>query len=141
MHALPDAILLPVAGHLILLAVLFAIVSFTRMTSVLNGERAMEDFAHKGRDGDRSRRWTNNLNNQFELPLLFYVLLAFLYSTQSVSWPQVWLAWLFLAGRVLHTLVQGFTDIVPLRGAVFCINGGALFFMWALFLADRWGWS
>jgi hypothetical protein len=31
-------------------------------------------------------------------------------------------AWVFVAGRVIHTLVQTLTDNVPLRGQVFLIN-------------------
>ena len=31
-------------------------------------------------------------------------------------------AWVFVAGRVIHTLVQTLTDNVPLRGNVFMIN-------------------
>ena len=31
-------------------------------------------------------------------------------------------AWVFVAGRVIHTLVQTLTDNVPLRGQVFMIN-------------------
>jgi hypothetical protein len=31
-------------------------------------------------------------------------------------------AWVFVAGRVAHTLVQTLTDNVPLRGQVFTIN-------------------
>ena len=31
-------------------------------------------------------------------------------------------AWVFVAGRVIHTLVQTLTDNVQLRGQVFMIN-------------------
>jgi hypothetical protein len=35
-------------------------------------------------------------------------------------------AWVFVAGRVVHTLVQTLTDDVKLRGRVFLVNFAAL---------------
>jgi hypothetical protein len=40
------------------------------------------------------------------------------------------LAWVFVAGRVLHSGVQVFTANVRLRGAVFTINFLAVLALW-----------
>ena len=63
-----------------------------------------------------------NLANQFELPVFFYALVVLLVALGKVTMFDVIAAWVFVAGRVIHTLVQTLTDNVPLRGQVFMIN-------------------
>ena len=45
-----------------------------------------------------------------------------LVATGRVTAVDTVAAWVFVAGRVIHTLVQTLTDNVPLRGQVFLIN-------------------
>ena len=138
MTTLPDAILWPVTLHLALVLALFVAVSVTRMRAVREGDvPGVGHFAHKGAEPEASRRYAANLTNQFELPSFFYALVALLYATDSVTGIQVVLAWVFLAGRLIHAGVQTRTDNVPLRGMVFGINFLALVAMWAIFLLPR----
>ena len=67
-------------------------------------------------------RITRNLANQFELPVIFYAAVVLLIATNKVTTFDIVAAWVFVAGRVVHTLVQTLTDNVPLRGQVFLIN-------------------
>ena len=67
-------------------------------------------------------RITRNLANQFELPVIFYALVVLLIALGKVTMFDVAAAWVFVAGRVIHTLVQTLTDNVGLRGNVFTIN-------------------
>ncbi len=138
MFALPDIILLPVFGHLMSVFFLFVMVSIKRMQAVGRGEIQTDDLAHKTNEPEASRRWANNLNNQFEVPTLFYALIALLYATGSVNWIYVAFAFLFLFGRIVHTIVQVTGDNVSLRGKVFTINFLALACMWLILFMDRW---
>ena len=138
MFALPDVILVPVFGHLWLIFFLFVMVSIKRMSAVAQGNLQTDDLAYKSNEPEASRRWANNLNNQFEVPVLFYALIALLYATDSVNWIYVVLAFLFLAGRLIHTYVQVSGDNVGLRGKVFVINFLAVACMWLVFFFDRW---
>ena len=138
MFILPDAILLPVFGHLLLVFFLFVMVSVKRMQAVGQGKIKTDDLAYKSNEPEASRRWVNNLNNQFEVPTLFYALIALLYATGSVNWIYVALAFLFLFGRLVHTFVQVSGDNVGLRGKVFIINFLAVAGMWLVFFMDRW---
>jgi hypothetical protein len=54
--------------------------------------------------------------------VIFYALVVLLVATGKVTTIDVIAAWVFVAGRVIHTLVQTLTDNVPLRGQVFLIN-------------------
>ena len=138
MIALPNAILWPVALHLVLVLCLLSMVSFTRMRAVRRGEVAgVVYFSRKDVEPDGSRRYVANLNNQFELPTFFYALIALLYAADAVTGVQVALAWVFLVGRVIHTGIQTQTDNVPLRGMAFGINLVALIIMWGIFLIPR----
>ena len=71
-------------------------------------------------------RISRNLANQFELPVIFYAVVVLLVVIGRVGAIDVLAAWGFVAGRVVHTLVQTLTDDVPLRGRVFLINFAAV---------------
>src|SRR5207248_1872309 len=79
-------------------------------------------------------RITKNLANQFELPVIFYAIVILLVALGRVGTIDLIAAWVFVAGRIVHTLVQTLTDNVPLRGQVFMIN-----FLAVLLLAGHVG--
>jgi hypothetical protein len=54
--------------------------------------------------------------------VIFYAVVVLLIATNKVTSIDLIAAWVFVAGRVVHTLVQTLTDNVPLRGQVFLIN-------------------
>ncbi len=130
------AILLPVLGHLALIQLLFVVVSIRRWQAVQSQAARYEDLAWSGQEPELSRRWAKNLDNQFQLPMLFYALIALLFATDQITTLQVVFAWIFLAGRIVHTVVQEWSDDVQMRGRVFTINYLALSAMWLLFFFD-----
>jgi hypothetical protein len=71
-------------------------------------------------------RISRNLASQFELPVIFYAVVVLLVVIGRVGALDVLAGWVFVAGRVVHTLVQTLTDDVPLRGRVFLINFAAV---------------
>ena len=79
-------------------------------------------------------RISANLRNQFEWPVLFYVVCLLLLRQGEIGRAHLWLAWIFVTGRMLHTGVQVFTANVRLRGIVFTINFVAVLAMWGLLL-------
>ena len=66
---------------------------------------------------------SDNFKNQFEVPVLFYVVcLGYLY-LNAVPVFVVWLAWLFVALRAAHSLVQlGPNIIFPWRFGLFVLS-------------------
>ncbi|MEM7542906.1 MAG: MAPEG family protein [Pseudomonadota bacterium] len=80
-------------------------------------------------------RITANLRNQFEWPLFFYVVcLLFLQEPSSPHGSEIWLAWLFVIGRFLHSGIQIMTSNVRLRGVIFTVNFVAVLGMWLALL-------
>jgi hypothetical protein len=72
---------------------------------------------------------SDNFKNLFELPVLFYALVLYLYATSSVDGTYVTLAWTFVLFRALHSAVHCTVNIVNLRFAMYLVAGLALFAM------------
>jgi hypothetical protein len=116
------SILWPMLAHIGLVCLLYAWITVVRARAVKRGEIEFSCFVLGCDEPRHIARITRNLSNQFELPVLFHVLVVLLITLGRVTWFDVAAAWIFVAGRVLHTLVQTLTDNVPLRGRVFIIN-------------------
>ncbi len=100
---------------------LYTWLTVARQRAVKAGEVTLDDFARHD-EPHHVARIAYNLSNQFELPVIFYAAVVLLIATNSVTTIDIIAAWIFVAGRVVHTLVQCLTDNVPLRGQVFLIN-------------------
>jgi hypothetical protein len=115
-------ILWPMLAHIGLTFLPYAWLMVARARAVAKGETEYGCFV-LGRDEPlHVARITRNLANQFELPVIFYALVVTLIATGKVTTADVVFGWVFIAGRVIHTLVQTCTDNVLLRGRVFMIN-------------------
>src|SRR5882757_2100890 len=115
------SILFPMLAQIGWTILLYAWLTVARTRAVKSGVAAYSGFAH-GEEPHHVARITRNLANQFELPVIFYAVVVLLVATKNVTFVDVIAAWVFVAGRVIHTLVQTLTDNVPLRGQVFLIN-------------------
>ena len=72
---------------------------------------------------------SNNLKNLFELPVVFYALCLYLYTTAQVDEVYLMAAWVFFGLRVVHSLIQCTVNIVMLRFAAYAVSAIALWFM------------
>jgi hypothetical protein len=75
-----------------------------------------------------------SFSNQFELPVLFYVLTILAYVTHHAGTLFVVLAWVFVIFRVLQAYVHVTNNKVRLRGSFFGISALALAIMWIVFI-------
>lgn len=121
----------PMAAHVAWTALLYVLLTAARAPAVWGVGR--------GRDGrtpfaDIEPRIGANLSNQFEWPLFFHVACVLLMQ-RAPSSGVLALAWVFVAGRVLHTAVQVGTRHVRLRGAVFTVNFLAVLALWGAVVA------
>lgn len=124
----PDLLVWPMLAHVAWASMLYAALTLVRAPDVWG----------IGRRADGGNPWaiyesrvSANLSNQFEWPVLFYA--ACLYQTfaaELIAVSVVWLAWVFIGGRVAHSAVQILTGNVRLRGLVFTINFVAVLGMW-----------
>jgi hypothetical protein len=76
----------------------------------------------------------NSFRNQFELPLLFYLLAVLVIVTRFSDLVIVALAWLFVLSRCAHAYIHTTTNDIRQRGPVYGIGGLILLIMWIWFL-------
>lgn len=84
---------------------------------------------------DGAKKAGNAFNNQFQLPVMFYALVAILLILGPATIVHVWLAWAFVISRLLHAFIHIGSNNVNIRfGAyllgVFILTG----FIFAVFL-------
>ena len=101
---------------------LYAWLTLARWQAVGRGAVNYSEFEFNRAEPPEVARIRLNLANQFELPVIFYAVVVLLVALGRVTAIDLVAAWVFVAGRVVHTLVQTLTDNVPLRGNVFLIN-------------------
>jgi hypothetical protein len=117
-----SSILWPMLAQIGWTFMLYAWLTVARVGAVRRGEVEYSRFV-LGREEPREiARVSRNLSNQFELPVIFYAVAVLLLALGRVSAIDVIATWVFVAGRVIHTLVQTLSDNVPLRGQAFLIN-------------------
>ncbi len=76
----------------------------------------------------------NAYQNQFELPLLFYMLVALALVTGHVTTVLLVLAWLFVISRLVHALIHTTSNNVPRRFWAYSLGMTVLIVMWVWFL-------
>ena len=72
---------------------------------------------------------SDNLKNLFEVPVLFYALVLYLFVMREVDGVYVVAAWMFVAFRVAHSIVHCTFNWVRLRFFLYLIATLALWFM------------
>ena len=72
-------------------------------------------------------------SNQFELPLLFYVLIALALPLRHVDFVMVLLAWVFVVTRFAHAGIFVTSNNLPQRGQAWFAGVLVLFAMWLYF--------
>jgi hypothetical protein len=121
-----SSILWPMLAQIGWTFVLYAWLTVARGRAVARGEAKFSAFEFAHGEPPEVARITRNLANQFELPVIFYAAVVLLVVIGRVDTIDVIVAWVFVAGRVIHTLVQTLTSDVLLRGRVFLINFAAV---------------
>lgn len=113
-------ILYPVLVQVLLTMTVYVALNFAKMRALRRGEvdlarRALHDDAWP----DGVVKINNNIRNQFEVPVLFYVLCFAFVAIDAVTPAALALAWLFAASRIAHAYVHVGSNFVPLRKRVF----------------------
>lgn len=129
------AILLPVFVQVTLTFVLLFWM-FSRRVNALKSGTKMGDIALGQNWPKPAMQIANSFQNQLELPMLFYVLIALVLITSQVSLPLVALAWVFVVFRLLHASVHTSSNNVRRRFNMFAGSVFALMAMWIVFAAQ-----
>jgi hypothetical protein len=107
---------------------------YSRVTSVKRGETKIRDIALREPNWPaRTTQIGNAYHSQFELPVLFYVLVVFALITRQADLLFVAMSWLFVALRLVHAYIMVTSNYVPRRFQVHFAASVVLLLMWAIF--------
>jgi hypothetical protein len=127
-------VLLPVFVLVALTFALNVMMGWSRTSSIRRGEVKIRDIALGERNWSKqTQQISNAFHNQFELPVLFYVLVILAIITKQADLLFVLLSWVFVALRVVHAYIMVTTNYVPRRAQVHFVAMIILALMWAIF--------
>ena len=89
---------------------------------------------YRGEFPDDYEQSRQHLKNQFELPIIFYLLVALLYSLNNLQYIDIILAWLFVISRYIHSFIRFKNNYLPYRGTVFSLGLVILLAGWINFV-------
>jgi hypothetical protein len=128
------AILLPLFVEVALTFALMLGMMYHRTSSLRRGEVRLSDIAMREPNWPtRPTLFANAFSNQFELPVLFYVLTTLEIVTRHADLVFVILAWIFVLMRVLQAVVHVTDNNVPRRGGIYGVGALVLVVMWIIF--------
>jgi hypothetical protein len=127
-------VLLPVFVQVALTFGLLVWMASSRTGSVRRGETKIRDIA-LGQSAwpDRPQQISNSYDSQFQIPLLFYVLVIVAWVTRQADLIFVLMAWIFVLSRVAHAYIHTTSNHVPTRFRAFAVGVLVLLVMWIIF--------
>lgn len=78
---------------------------------------------------------SNNYKSQFEMPVLFFAAIATAIAIHAATVVLVWLAWAFVAARLVHSVCHCGSNRLPVRFASFFTSVVTVTIMWAMLAA------
>jgi hypothetical protein len=106
-----------------------------RGKALMRGETRIETIAMRESNWPyQATLFAYCFGNQFELPVLFYVLTILAMITKHADLLFVLLAWVFVAMRILQALVHVTSNDVRFRGGFYGIGAIVLLVMWLIFI-------
>ena len=126
-------ILYPMFLVITLSGVLFMLLAATRVPAIIKHFGKLQAVKHsedlRPNLPSAARNITDNYNHLFEQPTLFYALVTYIYLMQHVDATHLYLAWLYAALRIVHSLIQITSNNVSYRALVFLGSGACLILM------------
>lgn len=113
-------LVLPLIAQIFLTLALYVTLNVQKSRAVKAGEvdearRALHEDAWP----DYVQQINNSIRSQFEVPVLFYVIVLAFLVLNSVDLLTLALCWAFIASRVVHALVHTRSNYVPTRRKAF----------------------
>ena len=103
-----------------------------RVRAAVNKQVQIDDFKYG--ESDTVPIWVclpnRNFMNLLEVPILFYVVIIFIFITQHVDMLFVYLAWAYVVLRIIHSAIHlGYNNVVH-RALIFGLSNAVLVIMW-----------
>lgn len=125
------AMLAPVIALVLWSALIWFWMYATRIPAIIQARMRLDPNAPRGAQMDTlppAVRWkADNYNHLMEQPTLFYAVALSLALLGDAWMVSLWLAWAYVALRIVHSLVQVLVNNIKLRFAVFAVSSLVLF--------------
>jgi hypothetical protein len=129
-----SAVILPVLVQIGLTFILLLWMGRTRVSHLRKGEVRVKDIALGERNWpSRVTQIQNAYHNQFELPVLFYALVALALITRQADMLFVVMSWMFVVSRLVHAAIHTTSNKISQRFMAFVVGVLILAAMWVIF--------
>ena len=128
-------LILAVAAQAFLTMAILVLMGRERVPRVMSGEIPMAEVAvERSAYPLRARLLSNNFDNQFQLPVLFYVAALLALMLGGVTWLETIAAWFFVLLRLAHAVVHVTTNVLLQRFALYSAGLAVLAILWLMVL-------
>ena len=129
-HGSITGFLLPVLILVVWTLIMWIWMYLTRIPAMQKAQINPDDARHPGTYSDRMpanvRAVADNYNHLHEAPTIFYALMFFAALTGGADTVAMYMAWTYVALRIIHSLVQILSPNVTLRFLIFSLSTFAL---------------
>ena len=123
----------PVLAHVLLIYIVYCVLGRRRYGAIKSGEAKVGQYKVRSTEPASSVTVAANLSNQFELPVLFYVLCLTLHVTNGVNYLTLALMWIFVASRYVHAWIHLTSNNLLLRSRSFFVGAVIILLGWIWF--------
>lgn len=128
-----DAIFSPFLATIFLTLFVWVYMFIRRISFIKTTKILPQDLARPGKLAQLSpssvSNPSDNLKNLFEIPVLFYALVLYLFITKQVDEVYVNAAWIFVVFRLLHSIVHCTFNFIMLRFYLYLAASLAVWFI------------
>ncbi len=124
-------LVLAIFAQVLLILIILLLMGRERVPRVRSGEIPVADIAvERTAYPLKARLLSNSFDNQFQLPVLFYVaaILSLVFTT--IGWVEIVFAWLFVALRYAHAFVHVTSNHVYHRFVLYTAGLAVLALLW-----------
>ncbi len=130
----PQLLLMPVFVHVLLVTRVAAQLGSARFGAVSSGAVKRRDILIDNRNWpDSVRQISNNFDNQFQAPLIWYACVGYQLITGLADWPAIVMSWIFVVSRIVHSYIHIGSNKLPDRFYAFLFGSLVLTAMWIWF--------
>ena len=123
--------LAPLFFQILLVFILMMWMGKVRRTALQRGEVHHRDIAlREPKWPPKAMQVANCFSNQFEIPVLFYVVTILALMTRQADLLFVFLSWLFVILRYVHAFIHTTSNRVSRRGLVYGLGALVLLALW-----------
>jgi hypothetical protein len=130
-----ESVLLPLFVQILLTFTLLIVLAVRRQRMFRDREMHPQDLAVRGaREPLPVAQVAGSFQNQFEIPVLFYVLVILALYTRKADLLFVVMSWIFVLARIAQAVIHVGPNIVPRRGMAFGVSMLVVLIMWIIFI-------